>query len=143
MPHARPSSSVACSSGATKLSQLTCVCGASSCVTTARLCASSVSMAGVTCSALMASKRGRPEKSSRGFWSVISYPVLVSLTAVLAGALGCFHRVHQQHGDGHRAHAARYWRDVRGDFFHTGEIDIAAQLARVIAVHADVDYDGA
>ena len=41
--------------------------GGSARATAARASASSSSMAGVTCSGLKSAKRGRPEKSSRGF----------------------------------------------------------------------------
>jgi hypothetical protein len=54
-----------------------------------------------------------------------------------------FERVDQQHRDGHRSHAAGHRRDVAGHLAHAGEVDVAAQLAFVVVVHADVDHDGA
>ena len=77
----------------------------------------------------------RLAKSSRGF--------IVVMFISLSGALGGFHGIHQQHRNGHRTHAAWYGRDVRRDFAYAGRVDIAAQFAVVVAVHAHVDDDGA
>ena len=51
--------------------------------------------------------------------------------------------VDQQHRACHRSDAAGHRRDPTGHFAHGGEIDVAAQLAGVIAIHADVDHDRA
>ncbi len=55
-------------------------------------------------------------------------------------AFGGFDRIDEQHRDGHRTDAARHRRDVAGHFLDTREIDIAAQLAGFVAIHADVDH---
>src|SRR5450830_1923316 len=80
MLQARPSCSVAFSNGSTKLAQLTCAIGASSSVTSLLALASRVSTAGVTCPGLIASKRARPEKSSKGLLSAV---IVVSVVVVI------------------------------------------------------------
>nr|CUV15163.1 protein of unknown function [Ralstonia solanacearum] len=69
--------------------------------------------------------------------------ILCCERGVFGGALGRFQRVDQQHGDGHRTDAARHGRDMAGHALDAGEVDIAAQLAGIVAVHAHVDDDRA
>src|SRR5262245_10141455 len=113
-PQARPIFSFASSSGETNASQ---VGGALlTAAIAARPCASNSSIAGATCAGVISAKRGRPEKSSSGLDTVL-----------------------QEHGDGHRADAARHGRDPAGDVLHRFEVDVAGELAVGQAVDADVD----
>src|SRR5262249_43819084 len=52
-------------------------------------------------------------------------------------------RIREQCRDGHRAHAARHGRDPARSLFRGLEFHVAAEPSRGIAVHADVDDDGA
>src|SRR5215475_10345334 len=64
-----------------------------------------------------------------------------SCHAQLAG--GGAPRVLHEHGHGHGPHATRYRRDGPGARRHRVEVDVARELARVEAVHPDVDDHGA
>ena len=56
-------------------------------------------------------------------------------------ALGCLHRIRQQHGDGHRPHAARYRRDVRSFLLRAFEVDIPdEEVGEIKTVGNAVDY---
>src|SRR3569833_3103052 len=132
-PQARPSFSVASSRGCTKLSHVTCCIGASSRFTTARACCSNASMAGVTCSGRIASKRGRAEKSSNGLSGFCK-------EFIRSGSFGGFYSVNKQHRDRHRSDASGHRSDITGHFLHIGKIDIDNQLAVIAAIDADVDH---
>ena len=64
---ARDRCSFESSKGNTKLFQVGVLASAVRVDTSARLLASNCSIAGLTCSGLISAKRGRPEKSNKGF----------------------------------------------------------------------------
>ncbi|KAF1858236.1 hypothetical protein Lal_00014736 [Lupinus albus] len=89
----------------------------------------------------------------RHAWARDAHPTMIAGRAGSPGpcgalrafgdAFGRLQRILQQHRDGHRPHATRHRRDVAGDFLDAVEVDVAAQLALVVAVDAHVDDDGA
>src|SRR6185369_7685419 len=58
-------------------------------------------------------------------------------------ALRGFERIDQQHRTGHRTDTTGHGGDPARHFADVGEVDVAAELALVVAVHADVDHHGA
>src|SRR3990172_3694038 len=156
-PQARESRSFASSSGCTNSSQVAGVSTAARRSISARASPSNASTAGETCSGFTAAKRGSPVNSSNGFISDSAWRGRRAVdqqqsgghgslvrggwqSGVLHGTLGRAHRVFEQHGDGHRAHAAWNGREVRGAAQYALEIHIAGELAVRQTIDADVNH---
>src|SRR5512140_1558770 len=104
-----------------------------------RACGSSVSSVswGKRLGVLMGCSYSRPSSSMCAL-------LRLKLDALLRGmALGREHRIAEQHGDGHRTHAARHRRDPACALQRRAVVHVAGELAFGVAVHADIDHDRA